>query len=267
MKLSVTLVVGELSESFPSRERGLKFCSGRLYCRANRVVPFAGTWIEILRIDMEPSKVGWSFPSRERGLKFVDKCPPVRRGGSFPSRERGLKSFLLGISQRKYTVVPFAGTWIEIAINKFCFSFGNVVPFAGTWIEISFLFGVGPFQSVVPFAGTWIEIAEACETLCLAAVVPFAGTWIEIAFQEVNCSQPTPSFPSRERGLKYLKYYSLAVPGQVVPFAGTWIEMDRRKRLWPWPPSSFPSRERGLKFPMSLHVSTFFRRSLRGNVD
>ena len=55
-------------------------------------------------------------------------------------------------------VVPYAGTWIEIArrIDKFEVLF--VVPYAGTWIEIVQINISGKDASVVPYAGTWIEI-------------------------------------------------------------------------------------------------------------
>ena len=78
-------------------------------------------------------------------------------------------------------VVPFAGTWIEIAVVHMVFQalplsfpsrerglksfvsqpltrYGDVVPFAGTWIEISPNTITAPPLKVVPFAGTWIEI-------------------------------------------------------------------------------------------------------------
>ena len=63
-----TASVMALSESLPSRERGLKsfvICSpeGR-----TKVAPLAGAWIEItsrIRLIAPP----WSLPSRERGLK------------------------------------------------------------------------------------------------------------------------------------------------------------------------------------------------------
>ena len=56
---------------------------------------------------------------------------------------------------------------------------------------------------VVPHAGTWIEICLSAVYLSPGFVVPHAGTWIEIA---TCCIEPdlTWSFPTRERGLKYL---------------------------------------------------------------
>ena len=57
------------NKSLPTRERGLKFfaCLAHLYCL--RVAPYAGAWIEILRMfGTNPARP--SLPTRERGLKF-----------------------------------------------------------------------------------------------------------------------------------------------------------------------------------------------------
>ena len=54
--------------SFPSRERGLKFYLKLVNLNTVVVVPFAGTWIEILSLKGADGGKG-SFPSRERGLK------------------------------------------------------------------------------------------------------------------------------------------------------------------------------------------------------
>ena len=82
-----------LSESSPSRGRGLKSACYRPESLKIPVVPLAGTWIEI--------NVKW--------LKMI-------YGLSSPSRGRGLK-FLCGNSIGKGDyVVPLAGTWIEIEL-------------------------------------------------------------------------------------------------------------------------------------------------------
>ena len=58
------------------------------------------------------------------------------------------------------SVVPHAGTWIEIIALEIPLGKCLVVPHAGTWIEIlSSHLRTGSF-SVVPHAGTWIEIAS-----------------------------------------------------------------------------------------------------------
>ena len=57
----------------------------------------------------------------------------------------------------------------------------------------------------------------------LLAVVPHAGTWIEICVQILTGSV-TVSFPTRERGLKWL-IRRKRNGNCVVPHAGTWIEI------------------------------------------
>ena len=59
---------------------------------------------------------------------------------SFPTRERGLKYALFPTNQIYITVVPHAGTWIEIALIFAQTASSSVVPHAGTWIEILNIF-------------------------------------------------------------------------------------------------------------------------------
>ena len=56
---------------------------------------------------------------------------------SFPTRERGLKCTLSNPNTILYSVVPHAGTWIEILRELTIHEAILVVPHAGTWIEIS----------------------------------------------------------------------------------------------------------------------------------
>ena len=124
------------------------------------------------------------------------------------------------------TVVPHAGTWIEISVGADNLEIAPVVPHAGTWIEISLSLisdkliprsfptrerGLklvpSAFShaavSVVPHAGTWIEIIAGEEVPVPAPeVVPHAGTWIEIVVGNSNLKETV-----------------------VVPHAGTWIEI------------------------------------------
>ena len=77
----------------------------------------------------------------------------------------------------------------------------TVVPHAGTWIEIVPKVDTKNVKSVVPHAGTWIEIVIHLPLCCFKEVVPHAGTWIEIRNLR-NHLNTFESFPTRERGLK-----------------------------------------------------------------
>ena len=80
-------------QSFPTRERGLKYCqSTKRRCLVN-VVPHEGTWIEMYLHSYFPLRSLQSFPTRERGLKYELRFSKVALTESFPTRERGLKSF------------------------------------------------------------------------------------------------------------------------------------------------------------------------------
>ena len=61
-----------------------------------------------------------------------------------------------------------------------------------------------------------------------------------------NICENLPSFPTRERGLKY-EANMTATDRMVVPHEGTWIEITARLRIL-IPMKSFPTRERGLKY-------------------
>ncbi len=57
-----------------------------------------------------------------------------------------------------FHVVPYVGTWIEIALLAIAQINNSVVPYVGTWIEMRSHFGVVSPDAVVPYVGTWIEI-------------------------------------------------------------------------------------------------------------
>ena len=76
---------------------------------------------------------------------------------------------------------------------------------------------------VVPHEGTWIEITSLEADDPADRVVPHEGTWIEIDGIRSFGFRYT-SFPTRERGLKWLNN-------------GKILDGDK----------SFPTRERGLK--------------------
>ena len=58
-------------------------------------------------------------------------------------------------------------------------------------------------KHVVPHEGTWIEIPLILFFVGYNAVVPHEGTWIEI-MKDIASLLIVESFPTRERGLKYL---------------------------------------------------------------
>ena len=100
-------------------------------------------------------------------------------------------------------------------------------------------------NAVVPLVGTWIEINASGQRERWAIVVPLVGTWIEIQIYQSVFSPPW-SFPSWERGLKYVETRKENNERIVVPLVGTWIEILQT----PTPDGispSFPSWERGLK--------------------
>ncbi len=99
-----------------------------------------------------------------------------------------------------------------------------VVPHEGTWIEISNRTVRALTYLVVPHEGTWIEILPLGKNRPRMAVVPHEGTWIEMQTHIWTDESERSSFPTRERGLKFL---------------------DEMKMTGG--PLSFPTRERGLK--------------------
>ena len=56
----------------------------------------------------------------------------------------------------------------------------HVVPYVGTWIEMAYPSYMEDISSVVPYVGTWIEIGRSSHCHAGTPVVPYVGTWIEI---------------------------------------------------------------------------------------
>ena len=96
---------------------------------------------------------------------------------------------------RGCTVVPLAGTWIEMLASKPRVLAKVVVPLAGTWIEIHIYAGNWRRHIVVPLAGTWIEMSRCAE-------INLIDMW---------------SSPSRGRGLKCRTFFLLHTRLCVVP--------------------------------------------------
>ena len=84
-----------------------------------------------------------------------------------------------------------------------------VVPLVGTWIEILSIRIAPMAKAVVPLVGTWIEITVPSISRDISLVVPLVGTWIEIYLPFLHFFYKRKSFPSWERGLKYLFYFLL----------------------------------------------------------
>ena len=69
LKFVITISLFIVTWSFPTRERGLKYWTIMSVIYAHVVVPHAGTWIEIEKIENKNKITDKSFPTRERGLK------------------------------------------------------------------------------------------------------------------------------------------------------------------------------------------------------
>ena len=100
-----------------------------------KVVPHAGTWIEILL----SGHSGWkkrSFPTRERGLKLTHQMPKQPDIMSFPTRERGLKLYHLDFFFHHLLSFPTRERGLKYCPTGTLIYVDDVVPHAGTWIEI-----------------------------------------------------------------------------------------------------------------------------------
>ena len=104
----------------------------------------------------------------------------------------------------RHSVVPHAGTWIEITCLEAEYRLRLSFPTRERGLKLRFNDAKIATMIVVPHAGTWIEIFTIPYIMNKYLVVPHAGTWIEIA-QEID-------LPEQKT---------------VVPHAGTWIEIDR----------------------------------------
>ena len=102
-----------LSQSLPTRERGLKSPAWPLHPPQWHVAPHAGAWIEIVaRLfvfsmpPVAPHAGAWIE------ITFVMRSPQYIP--SLPTRERGLKSQSKDLFGAQILVAPHAGAWIEI---------------------------------------------------------------------------------------------------------------------------------------------------------
>ena len=81
-----------------------------------------------------------------------------------------------------------------------------VAPLAGAWIEICRKLKFYVRMCVAPLAGAWIEITVESRKPASIYVAPLAGAWIEMFLRSFVRSFKA-SLPSRERGLKFLRFY------------------------------------------------------------
>ena len=189
--------------------------------KSEKVAPFAGAWIEILRtLKICLVLIGRSL----RGSVDWNTC------------KRRFKIYLRRSLRGSVDWNPLDA---RSAFTKFCRSLRGSVDWNRDWLmELR-------AWLVAPFAGAWIEIAMlSCDPVfyigrslrgsvdwnllqqgrfLFYSVAPFAGAWIEISLQSNFCPHPE-SLPSRERGLKLTVLNS-----------------------WSSKLLSLPSRERGLK--------------------
>ena len=87
--LQYTLLQGP--QSFPTRERGLKYDLNLDWLLEEWVVPHAGTWIEIVRTGVAQA-AGDVVPHAGTWIEMRKKLMRFTNSASFPTRERGLKS-------------------------------------------------------------------------------------------------------------------------------------------------------------------------------
>ena len=97
-------------------------------------------------------------------------------------------------------------------------------------------------------------------------VAPFAGAWIEITMQLHLLRKQLASLPSRERGLKFYRWWTVKPEFASLPSRERGLKSRSVKEV-KMAVKSLPSRERGLKFDTIVTVTDVFCRSLRGSVD
>ena len=122
MKSSLCRCLLESGPSLPSRERGLKSRSRKFSTTLKAVAPFAGAWIEMIKVLL----VG------------VTRLVAPFAGAWIEIAHTALTA-------APTEVAPFAGAWIEIHLNGNLKTYWNVAPFAGAWIEI-----LTSLHSIVP---------------------------------------------------------------------------------------------------------------------
>ena len=107
------------------------------YIRNNiAVVPYVGTWIEILHGHGQSAPAGVvPYVGTWIEMDYLGDCDVESGGRSLRGNvDRNYKNMMIILKQAQ--VVPYVGTWIEIVVVWASQNTSGVVPYVGTWIEI-----------------------------------------------------------------------------------------------------------------------------------
>ena len=110
---------------------------------------------------------------------------------------------------RKTTVAPYVGAWIETFEHLHNYLPSEVAPYVGAWIETCLIkllsyptnsrtlcgcvdwnlkvARTACWPSVAPYVGAWIETNRSTKRLLLATVAPYVGAWIETLVKSRSC--------------------------------------------------------------------------------
>ena len=136
----------------------LRSCSG---FRILNVVPYVGTWIEMIR-SAATSCACWSRSLRgnvDRNalrplILSANSCRSLRGNVDRNRTEEEHHSGFQGRSLR-------GNVDRNVSVLGHAFTSTSVVPYVGTWIEIVLLASPAVYSLVVPYVGTWIEISNS----------------------------------------------------------------------------------------------------------
>ena len=165
------------------------------------VAPFAGAWIEIINCRLNHLTV--SRRSLRGSVDWNNKLPfnpsvgvsrSLRGSVDWNQKTCNKRAIICGRSLRGSV------DWNEF--NDVSFVWFSVAPFAGAWIEIAMKELKDLVNTVAPFAGAWIEIYPFEEVACMSDCRSLRGSVDWNGLFMLLKSQEKLSLPSRERGLK-----------------------------------------------------------------
>ena len=163
------------------------------------------------------------------------------------------------------TVVPHAGTWIEIDQKTKQEELKTSFPTRERGLKSERSHVVGVAVSSFPTRERGLKFRPSVIPTSRVIVVPHAGTWIEI-FRTPPYHPYTGSFPTRERGLKSPSCGRQYISLRSFPTRDRGLKFHHREPSCS-PSTSFPTRERGLKCTGRHLLRPSECRSPRGNVD